>query len=215
MTENIVRLDIPPDHHPDVVKGDSPGAETGRAALSALYGTYGKINDTANRTTDMGRLAAAAQPFAEKAIDGAAKAMGTLEDRIAHYDAEIATAIAPKGSDTTAAEIRAHWSGRMEGGGGAKSLSALVTAVRGGDTLTTSAVLSVPAYLSGLSDEQQGMIRLQAAEAVAPEHVKYRAEAEAALAKVRRATEHFTTEVGAKLREWRDEDQRIIEEGLR
>ena len=33
----VVRLDIPPDYHPAVIKGESPGANSGRAALQHLY----------------------------------------------------------------------------------------------------------------------------------------------------------------------------------
>lgn len=67
----VVRLDIPADHHPAVITGDSPGANLGREALSGLYDAYGKINDTAARVQDKARLAAAVQPFAESAVQRA------------------------------------------------------------------------------------------------------------------------------------------------
>ncbi len=49
----VVRLDIPPDHHPAVIKGESPGANSGRAALQHLYEAYGKINDLSMHLTEL------------------------------------------------------------------------------------------------------------------------------------------------------------------
>jgi len=48
----VVRIDIPPDHHPGVIRGDGPGAKLGQGALAALYDTCGKINDTAAGVQD-------------------------------------------------------------------------------------------------------------------------------------------------------------------
>ena len=49
----VVRLDIPPDYHPAVIKGESPGANSGRAALQHLYEAYGKINDLSMHLTEL------------------------------------------------------------------------------------------------------------------------------------------------------------------
>ena len=77
-----------------------------------------------------------------------------------------------------------------------------------------SAVLNTPAYLSGLSDENQALLRVVAARKMAPEQVQQRAETADAVQRVENAMGHFTTTIAANLREWRDEDSKIISENL-
>lgn len=204
----VVRLDIPPDHHPDTLRGKSPGANLGRQALTGIYEAYGKINDTAAKVADKGRLASAAQPFAERAVQQAGRAVTTLQGQIKALDSEIAAAIITQVEPQLASQIRAHF---------AKAGSALVgikTAIDNGDKATTAAVLKAPAFLSGLTDKNQAVLRMAAAERYAPDQVQQRSETTAALERVERATEHFTTTVAGKLRQWRDEDAKIIQEAL-
>ncbi len=204
----VIRLDIPPDHHPAVVKGDSPGATLGRAALTGIYEAYGKINDTAAKVADKGRLASAAQPFAERAVQQAGRAVTTLRKQIAHLDGEIATALKPPVEPNLAGQIRSHWARS------GKALTGVKAAIDDGDAATMSAVLSAPAYLSGLTDKSQATLRLVAAAAVAPDMVAQRVEAAAALARVEAASDHFMQTIAARLREWRDDDAKIIQEAL-
>lgn len=74
--------------------------------------------------------------------------------------------------------------------------------------------LSAPAYLSGLTDEQHALVRTFAAQTLAPEQTAQRAETAEALARVTRANEHFMERIGNQLREWRDDDAKIIQEAL-
>ena len=204
----VVRLDIPPDHHPAVVKGDSPGAATGRAALTALYEVYGKINDTARQVSDKARLATAAQPFAERALNTAGRALATLAQQIEHLDTMIEQELTPAKNSPQAGEVRAYWRGQP------KSIAPLTKLFRSKDATTISAILSAPSYLSGLDDAQQGLLRVIAAETIAPDKVQQRAEAADAARRVEHAMNHFTETIAANLREWRDEDSKIISDNL-
>lgn len=206
----IVRLDIPPDHHPAVIKGDGPGAELGRGALTSLYDAYGRINDTAAKVDDKARLAAAAQPFAERAIQQAARAAATMRQQVEHLDKEIAGVLRAPVEPHLAGQVRSHWAQQA----GAKALKGLREAIEAGDRETVSAVLHGPSYLSGLSPENQALLRRMAAEKFAPEQVARRAETADALARVERASSHFMETIAGRLREWRDDDSRIIEENL-
>lgn len=205
----VVRLDIPPDHHPAVIKGESPGANSGRAALQHLYEAYGKINDTARRVSDKGRLAAASQPFAERALNSVSWALTTLDQERDHLDKEIEQALTPAKNSPQAGEVRTFWRGQP------KSIAELTKLFRAKDMTTISAVLSAPAYLSGLDEKQQGLLRVVAAEAVAPDKVQQRAEAADAAQRVEHAMNHFMQTIAASLREWRDKDSKIILENLR
>jgi len=206
----VVRIDIPPDHHPDLIRGESPGAALGRETLTRLYDAYGKINDVAKQVTDKGRLAAAAQPFAERAVHTAGANINRLRQQVEHLDAEIGRALAPPVEPQLASQIRAHWAQQ-----GSEKITGLGRAIKEGDITTTAAVLCAPAYLSGLTADNQAMLRMMAAQRFAPEQVQARAEAADALERADRATRHFMTKMAASIREWSDKDQRVIEEGLR
>lgn len=111
----VVRLDIPPDHHPAVIKGDSPGAQLGREALTGIYDANGKINDTAAQVRDKGRLASAALPFAERAVQQAGRAINTLQQQAQHLDREIAQMLTHQPSSPQATEVRGYWQARSPG----------------------------------------------------------------------------------------------------
>ena len=125
-----------------------------------------------------------------------------------HLDKEIASALKPTGDPGLAAQISSH---RAQRDGAPSGLSKLIEA---GDTATTSAVLNAPAYLSGLGEKDHAILRELAARRFAPEKVAQRAEATDALARVEGATEHFMDTIAGRLRDWRGEDARIIQEGL-
>lgn len=93
-------------------------------------------------------------------------------------------------------------------------LNELREVVKSGDLTTISAVLNAPAYLSGLSIENQGLLRAMAAQRLAPDKVVWREETIDALARVERAADHFMQTTADRLREWRDGDDKIIREVL-
>ncbi|MPY74913.1 MAG: hypothetical protein GEU87_11685 [Alphaproteobacteria bacterium] len=211
----VVRIDIPPSNHPGMIRGDGPGAQSGRAALGHLYDAWGKIQDAAKVVTDKGRLAAAAQPFAERALDRASRALDTLTQQTEHLDREIAAAITPPQSDARAGEIRNYWLARAgtatKGKASLTAFTGLRAAIEEGDLVTMSAVLSAPAYLSGLTQEQQGLLRLAAARRVVPDHVARREETDTAIARVRGAIDDFSATMARSLKDWRDDDHRHLE----
>lgn len=205
----LVRIDIPPDFHPAVLAGDSPGSVTGRSALKELYEVAGRITDTARQVDDKARLAQAATPIAERALASADRGRATLVQQIAHLDSVISDAVTPPVEPQIASEIRGHWQRN-----GSDALTGIKKAIESGDKTTMASVLSSPAYLSGLSDANLTLLRVVAAEHVVPEKVRDRDAAADAERVVSRAIDHFTTTLAANLREWRDEDSKIIQEGL-
>lgn len=205
-----VRIDIPPDSHPAVIRGDGPGAELGRGALTAMYDVAGKVGDTAGRVQDKARLAAAAQPIIERGIQQANRAMTAMRQQVEHLDKEIAGVLRAPVEPHLAGQVRAHWAGQ----GNTKAFKGLHDAIEAGDRETVSAVLNAPSYLSGLSPENHALLRTMAARKFAPDKVARREETADALARVERATEHFTQAMAGRLRQWRDTDNEIIEKGL-
>lgn len=205
----VVRLDISPSSHPSMIAGDSPGARLGRATLETIYSCYGKINDLAGQVKSKELLAASAQPFAERAIASAGRAMETLTAQLSHLDGEIATAITSSKNSPQAIEVRAYWRAQKT------PLRDLGDRFKAGDETTISAVLSAPAYLSGLSEKNQAALRLLAAGTLVPDKVAARAETDVALERVRAAADDFTETIAGRLREWRDRDAALIQETLK
>ncbi len=207
--ETPVRIDIPLDHHPLAIKGDTPGAVNGRAALKTIYDAYGRINDTAEVVNDKGKLAQAAQPFAERAIAQAGRTAEGLASQISQLDTQMQQKLTHQPNSQQALEVRAYWA-RQDDVFGPASVK-----VRAGDLVTISALLNAPAYLSGLTDEQQVILRNQALNTVAPELVQRRTEATRSLELVEVALNHFTKITSAKIVEWRDEDSKLLAERLK
>ena len=93
--DTIIRIDIPADHHPGMLKGDSLGTGIGREALAHIYDAYGKINDVARAVEDKGRLATLVQPFAETAIAKADTLLGKLRALDVHLRKTVNDALSP------------------------------------------------------------------------------------------------------------------------
>lgn len=207
----VVRLDVPLDHHPAAVTGESSGAQIGRRALEGIYSCVGRVNDTALRVSDKARLAQAAQPVCEGAVKSAGAAIDRLRARIDGLDSEVAQILKAPVEPHQAGQIRDYWRGQT----GAKGLGGIRKAIEEGDGVTVSAVLNAPAYLSGLTPENQALLRTMAAEVFAPQQTLERTESAQALQRVEKAVGWFVDTMTEKLRTWRDEDARIIEEGLK
>lgn len=204
-----VRIDIPPDAHPGVIRGDTQGSQLARAVLTDLYSTTAKINDTAKQVEDRARLAAAAAPIAEKVTRRAGEALATLAARQEAIQGQIEKAITPRGCPTTAAQIRSHFAGQ-----GAAASQEAMKAVRSGCQATAAAILSAPAYLSGLNENSYSLLRKAASEQFAPELVNELIETRAAHTKVDRAANSFVDQIGPRLRSWADTTDQAIKKGL-
>ena len=204
-----IRTDIPVSHHPDTIRGDGPGATLAKGAMKTIYEAHGKINTVAAQVQDKPRLATAVTPVAESAIRGAGRTITLLTAQIEHLDKAIADTLKRPVEAGLAGQIRQHWANQSN------RLSGLQSAIKDGDAATISAVLHAPHYLSGLTADQQGIIRTLAAARFAPKEVATRAETEAAMHRLTAVTDEFMGKITECINSWKDADQRILEEGLR
>lgn len=200
-----IRIDIPPDHHPETLKGESHGTQAGKSALTHIYEAYGKINDAAKSVQDKGRLATRAQPFAEAAIRKADDSLVVLRGQQKHLKSEIDGLVKPSLPAQLAAEIRSYWASQKDTATKAMQL------IKAGDINTTAAILTGPAYLSGLDDEMQATLFDIATDTFASVQKQALNETDAALAKVERALDHFSQTMAGNIREWRDKDHQHLE----
>lgn len=191
------KVDIPLDHNPDAVIGEGPSSHAAKGAMMSIWTTWNAVKTAAeDRNTDLPALARVGQQAVERGLAAADKASAAIMSNLAALDREITSAIRPPVPDALSVEIRQYW--RREGD---EKLGALMSAIQS-DTRTSSAVLSAPAYLSGLDDEQQENFRAVAVNAHAPERQADLEEAQRALAKVQAAAERVTQTLGPKITLW-------------
>lgn len=203
--DTVIRIDISPDCHPLAVKGESPAAGAARDGMKELYEAHGRVNDVAGEIRDKGRLATAATQVVEQTLRRVERQATSVQRTLETLDQEIAAALRPTIDPYTATEIRTHWSARKDNA--FRDLSKLI----GHDPATTSAVLAAPAYLSGISDENQGLLRQLAADRMMPDKVAARKEAADGLAKLRHAAQNFSDAMAGNIAEWSDPDNETLQ----
>ena len=141
-------------------RGYVAGAET---AMSGLHLGIKAIIDAreasarnpawteANQVIAVAEFAGKVQDKATRAVDSALR---SLSASIKEVEGTLRAPVTASANTALSAEISAFVRGLDDG----KRLSFLISAMRDGDTVTMSAVLSRPAYLSGITKEFQGTL---------------------------------------------------------
>ena len=192
-------IEVPIDYDPRVIAGEGPSAQSARGAMNAMHGAWVKIRDAAaDQSVELPRLAKAATGAMERALTAADGALSRIDTQVKALEREIANATQPPVEPNLAAEVRAYWRER----GWTNGLPQAVAA----DPRTASAVLSAPAYLSGLNDKQRAVIRTAAVQAHAAERQAALEEATAARDKLQRASSRMIELVVPRIRDWERPD---------
>ena len=190
----------PADYDPGVVEGDSAVAASARSALGGLHAVWKEVGDVArNPSVPAPELARVAQGAVERALRRADKASETIGREVKEAERALEAKIAPKVEGVIATEIRQHWAQRLSGRG--DKLGELLAAVRQ-DVRTSGAILSAPAYLSGLSAEQFETVRAQAIEGHAQEEGAKLKGARRMGELVERASRRLIDELGPRINRW-------------
>ena len=180
------------DFMPGSVRGDGPAARNAIATLSELSVTWATISEAA-KDSDMAKLA----PAARRAYDGLAAKLrttqATIDTQIAHYASQIEERVAPRVDAALAAEIRTHLRDKD---------IMTVTKAAESDPRVSSALLSAPAFLTGLKPDQLALVRKSATKAHAPEQAALMDEAIAAGQRIAAAADHIVTGLGSKVVAW-------------
>lgn len=174
---------LPLDYMPGSVKGDGPGAREAVAALSQLSSSWAAIADAA-KVSPMEKLAPAARRSHDAAAARLRAAQATIDAQIAHYSNQIEERIAPRVDAALASEIRRELRG--------KDILTITKATKS-DPRVSSALLSVPAFLTGLKEDQIALVRKNATEAFAPEQAALMKETVAAGERIAKAQNHILT----------------------
>lgn len=164
MKNKIPELAI--DNHPDLVTNEAIALNPARYALRQIWDSWNKLREAEAVATDKRRLARAAQSVVNNAQKTAEHALTALEGSRKSLEEKLKTEITPSRMDQAAGEIRAYWKGQRHPFTGLSSL------VKQSDRRTLAAVLSAPAYLSGLKDDQHQTLLGLARETWFPEETQ-------------------------------------------
>jgi hypothetical protein len=216
LSRHEVDLAAPLDHYPEIVRGTHIEKvpellQLARTPLAGSRDLSARIKEAEPKVRDKAALAREVEPSVERLTRQYDDAVERLQKARDAKEREIDGILTPATADTAAAEIRAHFKGR-----GQQAFTELSALVRAGDRRATAAVLSSPAYLSGLTVEQQGILRTQARITLAPEQHGLSGDLEQAIERVRAAGAAFVMRVGGELHKWRRPDREIaaIKKGL-
>jgi len=158
--------DLAIDNHPDLVVNESVHLNAARYALREVNAAWAKLRECEAVTTDHKRLAAAATKVVAHADKVTAEALKHLEESRKMLEAKLAAEVTPVRTDQAAAEIRAHFKSQRH------PFALLGPLVSQNDRRTLAAILTAPAYLSGLNESQHVTLRDLCRETWYPEETK-------------------------------------------
>jgi len=207
---HILATEVPTLSIPGTIGSES--LSSAQAALATMYNCAAQVFDaekaiseapaTGDRVMVMGRIrpvSDASEGFGaavDKSVSAAAKSVDGQMKRLLGFEEGLATKVknAVWDSDServsgvaVAGEVRGHFKKLPVG----KRLSEAMAAIRAGDRRTTTALLSAPSYLSGLSEENLAIIRDLAGERFAPTEFAQLRATRSAIEKVQAAGGYF------------------------
>lgn len=194
---------------PIIIVGQGPATVVGRQALTTLTDSYVKVNELAHSISDKALLAEGVQPYVEKAIASTGRALETMHAQRDRLATEIQGIVAAKRTPTFHAEIRSHFKATGE-----SSLKLLGHFARG-DVDVISAIMTAPPMLSGLSDKEFDVLRMQATLSLCPDKKRALEESDVAIKSVEAARDNFTSTMAGHLVKWQDKQAAQIEEMLK
>ncbi len=240
MKEIPIHTGVAASMHPQTVRGDAPGAASARNAMAELYLAEGKIRDlhgtVHNKAINAQKLMLASMPktksarqvappliydrqLADMVVDGgttiaqtalrqADRAIASLGEMVANLDAQIETKIMAGKNPARGAELRAWVSNLQEP---FIKLSGLFAKAAENPTLVAE-VLGAEHFLSGITVENQALLRTVAAGALAPEETAARKETHAAHMQLEKAGSAFTANSAQLLNSLSSPDAALVAE---
>ena len=210
-----VILSLPPDSHPDCIRGTYINRDEGllglaKGAMQSMYEVYDKVNTLGMSVRDKSKLAREALPHIERVASKVGRSIEQLRARRVQLDKELHDKIVGDGRDHMGGEIRTFLRTLPRGDAVVK----VADAARVGDRQTVAAALSGPTYLSGMTPEQREVLRGLARNALEPDSTGLLADVDTNLARVEQAHEVFMTKTASHIREWQSQDDALISKAL-
>jgi len=241
MADIEVNLAIPPDAHPGVLRSGDRSLE---GAMAASYKTWSSVATAEQRLDERAKgerprppgrrmddvekamfrreidewskktsafkadLAREAQPKIESALKTLDRSLGSARARAEALEREIQQELVPRPPDTPYdVEIRARL--RED-----NSLPALKRAIDEGDPRVVAAIVGSPPMLLGVEPRIQETLRELAVRRVCPEKREALELLQGDVERVQRGRDMFLERMTESVRDWRSEEQQIIQEAL-
>ena len=169
MTDEVSTLVTPSLHPQNVTKIDGYSEETAPVLApteEALRLAYRSVEDVfkaraaadQNPTWNEAAAAIATQDYADKVFSKIARSFDSTRDRlvkgIASLEKELSAPVESKAAQSVSEEVRRHFKSLST----EKRIGQLRKAIVDGDHTTATAVLGVPSYLSGFTDEMKAVM---------------------------------------------------------
>jgi hypothetical protein len=199
-------IEIPIDAHPDVIKGDSPMLEPARRAQTAIWDVWNKVKVAQGEVTDKKRLAEVAQKAVERSLSVTDTNGKHLHQSRKTLVSRIDATVRPKAPDAVGVEIRSHMKA------GKKAFFEVAEQINKGDKRTVAAVLTAPAYLSGLDDKQYNTLLDMAQKMFCPDETTTLGQIDKAITRLDRSVEQMTETFAPLIREWLGNDDKALED---
>jgi hypothetical protein len=190
---------VPPDFHPETLRGDDIPTRAGKHGLTGLYTTWDKLGALEREVKDKSKLLKHVGNEMVRALAKSEETVKHIQGLEKNNDNHIRNELRGK-KDAYSAELRAFYKGKF---------SELVRAAEA-DLQTAGAVWDCPAVLLGLTPEQASILRDRIEAAHVPDSYRDRKSARAAIAKLEAARERFGRHYMVKMGQWESSDDVLI-----
>jgi len=199
-------FEIPIDAHPGIIKGNSPLLEPARRAQTAIWDVWNKVKSAQHEVDDKKRLAQVAQKAVEHSLRVADTSYKHLHQSRQALAEQIDAAVRPKAPDAMGVEIRSHMKA------GKKAFAEMAERIQKGDRRTVAAVLTAPAYLSGLDDKQYDTLLGMAEKTFCPDEVATLGQIDKATSRLERSVDQMGETLAPRIRQWQGNDDKALED---
>lgn len=197
---------IPIDAHPDVIRGKSSLLEPARKASKVIWDVWHSVKTATGEVEDKKRLAVVAQKAVERAFTVVHTNKGYLKKSRQTLVDKVDATIMPKAPDALGVEIRQHMCQ------GKQAFMEVSEAIQKGDKRIVAAVLTAPAMLSGLDDQQYNTLKGLAKDIMCPEEAGTITDIDNAVARLERSAAQISVTMAPLIREWLGNDDAAIKE---
>ncbi|CTQ56726.1 hypothetical protein LP7551_05287 [Roseibium album] len=185
----------PLDISPEAIMGDVVALEGARNAMKTVRDCWNAIREAAIETEDVRKLAKDGTRLTERATMAVDAARGRLEDAEKALEQQIQQRVTVPVAPHLQSEIRAAVHGRDD-----------ITLLVRNEPAVASAILSAPAFLSGLDSKKQDSLRNIAIQSHAKEEMARLKQVRRAKNQVDRAGGMVLTKLDTKVAKWAQEE---------
>ncbi|MEM6257622.1 MAG: hypothetical protein AAGI37_04845 [Planctomycetota bacterium] len=188
-------------------KGNEGLLRDAQGAAAAMFKVWGTVADLRDKVQDKQLLAKKSQSAVERSLREAEPKIARLRERRDAEQAKIKAMFDAGERDQLGREVRDF--ARTREGDSMVFIGELISA---GDQRSVAAVLAAPAFLTGLTPEQQAAARGMAERQFAPEGTQLVDDLDRAIGRLEQTTDAMTSTIAPMINEWRGGDAALLQQ---